>query len=478
MKYLSLGLFVDDVTRSLQQQDRSFTVLDITDPAAETRLEGHFQSRFHPSLVETFDRETIVKLLKAAKESPHIDEVFLGYLAMDHRVYVALIDLFKTERQWKRLSVQGCVDHVAEVCVALIATSCHVESLCLYYNELDYSGFSSLAMALALNPSKLVSLEVKDYLSHDAASALSSGLEKNSTLKNLNLSGCRFQDGAISQLVPGLSRNRHLQSIQWQQCHIQDGDVATILSSLRDHPKISGIDLDCNFCHSNSFEVLASMLENNYTVNLTSLSVGHQHFLNDNSNSFQLDVSSLAKVMCTNTSLRMLSLSRNIINHDDIVSLMMDVKVSSHLEDLRLKSCNITDESVSYILKNIPTSLKYLNIGDNPFGNETTQALLLDVVKSNQLLERLIIDKQRIGCWREVDYYIRMNIAGRRILSCSSDDDDDAVPKSLWSLIFHRINNQLSWERYDDTTTNDATAIGYAEDAIYFFLINSGLFWR
>jgi hypothetical protein len=37
MKYSSVNEFVEDATRSMERQDKTFTVLDITDPLAENQ---------------------------------------------------------------------------------------------------------------------------------------------------------------------------------------------------------------------------------------------------------------------------------------------------------------------------------------------------------------------------------------------------------------------------------------------------------
>ena len=43
--------FVEDATRLMERQDKSFIVLDITDPLAENQLVGE-ESRFDPSVQE------------------------------------------------------------------------------------------------------------------------------------------------------------------------------------------------------------------------------------------------------------------------------------------------------------------------------------------------------------------------------------------------------------------------------------------
>jgi hypothetical protein len=109
---------------------RTFTVLDITDPLAENQLLGE-ESRFDPSVEESFDAKGIVKLSTFAKKSPHGYDLFLGYTDIDHITSLLLLELFQEDRKWKRLALQGCTSRISETCVVLLVTRGNVESLCL-----------------------------------------------------------------------------------------------------------------------------------------------------------------------------------------------------------------------------------------------------------------------------------------------------------------------------------------------------------
>jgi hypothetical protein len=186
MKYSSVNEFVEDATWSLERQDESFTVLDITDPQEEYQLLDE-ESRFGPSVEESFDAKSIVELLTSAKKSPHEKDLFLGYTDIYHRTSLLLLELFHEDRKWKRLALQGCVGRISETCVVLLVTLGNVESLCLYHNEMEYGLFASLGIILASNLKYLTTLELEAYLFVEGVETLSQGWSKSITLRHLDL---------------------------------------------------------------------------------------------------------------------------------------------------------------------------------------------------------------------------------------------------------------------------------------------------
>lgn len=163
MNFYSVNEFVEDATRSMERQDGTCTVLDITDPLAENQLLD-LESRFNPSVDESFDAKSIVKLLTFAKKSPHVNDLVLGHTGIDLRASLLLLELFQDDRKWKRLALQGCTSRIAETCVVLLVARGNVETLCLYQNEMDYGRFASLGIILATNQKNSTTLDLEAYL--------------------------------------------------------------------------------------------------------------------------------------------------------------------------------------------------------------------------------------------------------------------------------------------------------------------------
>jgi hypothetical protein len=461
MKYLSIRNFVKDVIASIERDDPDFTLLDITDPANETRLES-LDGRFHHSVSESFDDDTVVMLLEKAKNSSYINEVFLGYVDLGHSVSMALLDLFQDGRTWKRLTIQGCPDQVAEISVALLVSRGNVESLCLYQNDLEYSGFSSLGLILASNPEIFSTLDVEDLFCVDSAKALSAGLKRNTNLKALDLHECRFESGAMDELVLGIRQNNSLCHLDLSSCVLLDDEVACLLRALPEHHPLRELNLDSNFCGSEACDALASLIQSDRAPSLSSISLENQ-----NTYSRRLDVclgiGVLGGVLATNTSLKTLKLSYNRIDDMEFAFFMLGVHESC-LENLDLGQCGITDTMATTILSNLPQTLKTLDMSQNDFGNDTTRAVLLETAKAHDRLEVLELDKGVDG-WSEIDYLIRLNAAGRRI--CSSQK---MVPCALWTLILRRIIKK-DWKYYDEFGE------GFCEDAL-FYILNTAMVSR
>jgi hypothetical protein len=460
MKYFSLNDFIENVISSLERKEKDFTSLDITDPLSESRLEGE-ESRFSPFVIDSFNPVQIEWMLHAAKDSPHVDELFLGYIDIDHRVSLALIGLFQGDRTWQRLALQGCSGQVSEICVAIMVSQSNVESLCLYHNELEYSGFCSLSMILASNPSKLTTLDLEEFICWDSAQALALALRRNTTLQVLDLHLCGFDDQAPEYFAFGLLKNRHLTKLQLAKCNLGDAGATRIIRALVDHPSISQVYLDCNFCHSYAFQAIARMLQSNRTPKLSLLSLDHQNAFDERVD-IEIQISPIAEALHTNTTLKELSLANNSIDFSDLVRLALGVKESA-LESLNLSSCGISDEGASAVLINIPQSLKRLDLSDNPIGSEACQALLLRVANTQQQLESLHVDRD-LDCWNELNCTIRRNVWSRRILSSSA-----LVPLSLWGLILESIN-RIERKRY-----NDDEGLGFCEDSIFYMLKASAI---
>jgi hypothetical protein len=206
MQFSTLGDFIQDVTDRMESGDSGFRTLDITNPVAENHLEGE-NSRFTNDIDESLENEMVIQLLETARNKGHvIDDIFLGFFQIDHEISLALVKLFQDERRvWKRLAIQRCPGRVLESSLAIAATRGNLESLSLYQNNLGYTGFSSLAMILACNPSKLVKLDLEDYISPHPAEALAAGIKANTTLRNLDLHDCRFDRDALEHIALGIA---------------------------------------------------------------------------------------------------------------------------------------------------------------------------------------------------------------------------------------------------------------------------------
>ncbi len=456
MKFSTLDDFIQDAMERMERADETFLTLDITNPVAENHLEGE-DSRFSDDIDESLENEMVIQLLETACNTGHlVNDLFLGFFQIDHEISLALVQLFNDEkRMWKRLAIQRCPGRVLEACLSLVATRDNLQSLCLYQNNLGYTGFSSLAMILASNPAELKTLNLEDYISPNSADALAAGLKVNTTLQILDLRDCRFDRDALEYIAMGVSQHPCLRDLLLSNCQLTDMNAAFILNTLVDHSSLCQIDLGLNYCCVKSMKALASAIRDDRMPKLESVSLEHQCSRLDPRLALPLPVGILGGALESNTILKDLSLSNNFLHPTELDFLMLGVK-ESRLEKLHMARCGITDEGVSGLLSRLPSTITMLDLTENLFASEESHSALINSVGYHQQMEMLKIDRD-LECWRDVCYQARLNRGGRRILSSSK-----ALPVSLWPLILERIN-KTDWTEYDTAGEGE----GFCEDVIF-----------
>lgn len=456
IKFSTLDDFLQDAIERMERADESFRTLDITNPVAENHLEGE-ESRFSDDIEESLENEMVIQLLETARHAgPLVNDLFLGFFQIDHEISLAIVRLFNDEtRTWKRLAIQRCPGRVLEACLSLVATRGNLESLCLYQNNLGYTGFSSLAMILASNPAKLTTLNVEDYISPNSADALAAGLKANTTLQILDLRDCRFDRDALEYIAIGISQHPSLRDLLLSNCQLTDVNAAFILNTLVDHSSLSQIDMGLNYCCVKSMKALASAIQHDRMPKLKSISIEQQCTRLDPRLALPLPVGILGGALESSTILKDLSLSNNYLHPAELDLLMLGVK-ESQLEKLHMARCGISDEELWSLLSKLPDTIKVLDLTENLFASEESNHALLESVEQHQRLEILKIDRD-LDCWRHVCYQTRLNRGGRRILTGTN-----IVPVALWPHILERIN-QIDWSEYD--TFGDRK--GFCEDVIF-----------
>lgn len=456
MKFSNLDEFIQDAIHRMESGDDSFRTLDITNPVAENHLEGR-NSRFTNNLDESLENEMIIQLLETARTKGHlVNDLFLGFFQIDHDVGMALVQLFQDEKRlWKRLALQRCPGRVLESSIAIAATRGNLESLSLYQNNLGYTGFSSLAMILASNPSKLVKLDLEDYISPSSAEALAAGLRTNTSLRLLDLHDCRFDRDALEHIAKGVAHHPGLRHLQLSDCQLTDMNAAVMINTLLDHPSLTHIFLGFNYCFVKTLKALAAAIRDNRMPQLEFFSLIHQCTRLDPRLALPLPIGILGGSLETNTVLQAMSLSNNFLHPVELDFFMQGVK-ESRLECLSLARCGIADEGLRIVLSNLPNTITRLDLTENLFASEESQSYLLNAIAFHQQLETLEIDTD-LECCSDVCYQARLNRGGRRILS-----SEKAVPTALWSLILERVD-RLDWSSYDKTGEGK----GFREDVVF-----------
>ncbi|XP_076137945.1 NACHT, LRR and PYD domains-containing protein 3-like isoform X2 [Alosa pseudoharengus] len=326
----------------------------------ETLLPGQwktktFQLKVSEEQLAEFDLQKYIK-------TPEEDQTEL--LSPDEVLQKVLLAV--TSALLKECGLSG--DSCKEISSALQSEKSLLRDLDLSHNPLKDSGVELLSAGLKHTNCRLEKLSLEDCgLSGDSCKEISSALQsENSLLRDLDLSDNPLEDSGTELLSAGLKHtNCRLDILRLDNCNLTDKSCSYLASALKtsrssnirvlhlSENKLldSGVELLCSaLCHQNC------KLEELWLVECN---------LADKSCSY------LASALKTSHSsnLRVLDLSYNKLL-DSGVELLCSALCHQNckLEELWLYSCDLTDESCSYLasaLKSPSSNLRQLDLGYN-----------------------------------------------------------------------------------------------------------------
>ena len=375
-------------------------------------------------------------LLKAAKQNPHLKRLEFCYVSrLDNPIMRgALIDLMKSSsspnisnscdsgqevgprspapppRRWDRILIDECGGISYEFMNDILKQS-NITSLHLTHNMLSSRCISVLGRVLQTPPlsASLNELRLTEVMTPSSMSFLANGLEGNTTLATLDITGSIFANKTVTttNLATGLKRNSGLRTLNISRCDLEDENVAELVRSLVQHTNLVWLDLSNNLCGIESCKALAALLRN------------------DNCGKSQL--SGLTLTSCGVDDIGATELIESLRANTSLMTL--------HLSENKISDCGISD--FANILQELKT-LKTLWLTENEFGDQGAEQLLT-AMKKNAEMEQLAIDRH-LQYFDEIQFYTTLNKAGRRLLGTKPN----SVPLSLWSLVLDRCQRVIS----------------------------------
>ena len=117
----------------------------------------------------------------------------------------------------------------------------------------------------------LALLELRDcHISSEGAVELATALYKNTTLRELHLSGNPIE-GGVTALATMLAQNKSLTQLELEDCHISRQGTGELAAALCKNSTLQRLNLDCNPIGAEGASSMSDMLQHN--TSLTGLHV-------------------------------------------------------------------------------------------------------------------------------------------------------------------------------------------------------------
>lgn len=350
-----------------------------------------------------FENRRMKRLAEALKANKTVEVFILRNVPIGKKGCKFLKDVLMANEGLKTLVLEDTRGDGTSMAVEVAkGLECNktIEVLHLKANGITSEGCGALGRMLSSNR---VIREIRlchNHIDRDAALAFGLGLEENTALETLDLSGNNMNDSCIKAICKGLNR----------------------------HPSLCFLCFDFNNFGIKGVEAIATMLKSNSVLRNLHLFGNHID---------EIGGRSLADALTHNRSLRTLILSFNDLGDVGASHLAEALQYNETLRKLWLPANHLGNEGIRAFAKFLPSmkGLKQLNVGDY-FDNEGARALRESIKINTELevlyMESVLFDDEAME--RDVDFYIRLNRAGRRLFRQVD------FPMSLWPGVLSRAD--------------------------------------
>ena len=339
----------------------------------------------------------------------------------DHgvRTLIKYLACGKCDGTWKfGLRLNNICEEGAASIAKVLQNSSIMNSLDLLGNPIGAGGLQSLAEALITNTSLVelnlyqCSLEITD----ENGPIVTEMLQRNTTLRNLDLTDTWILDTSIVYIANGLEKNTALKSLNMNGISAVGGKA--LASAIATNASLPLVELELDghdMIREDNKQAFIDMLQQNTSIKTLSLSYTNisvpflAEALQSNYTLKELElcncelmldmVKDVSRMLTVNRSLTTLDISNNPIGDDGVTHLAKALKHNITLEKLDISHCrNITDATpLAEALKQNQTleelEMNQCDIADIDAG----VAPLAETLKQNKTLKRLNIGHCRIA---------------------------------------------------------------------------------
>ncbi|KAL5506170.1 hypothetical protein EMCRGX_G007757 [Ephydatia muelleri] len=274
--------------------------------------------------------------------------------------------------------------------------------------ELQPEGLEEVMEGVEVN-TKLETLSLSEnIIDNKRASYLGMMLKGNTTLKELDLSGCELQPEGLEEVIKGFDVNTKLETLDLSENIIENKSASCLGMMLKENNTLKELNLQHCGLQPEGFEEVLKGVEVNTKFETLNLSVN----IIDNKRALCLGMmlkgntalkklnlrkcglqpeglEEVIKVVQGNTKLETLNLSENIIDNKRASYLAHALKHNTTLSELWLWGCSLRDEAICELCGGLKwCRLKILGLVENPLRDQGAKGLA-DVLKDHPTLEEL-----------------------------------------------------------------------------------------
>ncbi|CAG8732576.1 11940_t:CDS:2, partial [Gigaspora rosea] len=355
------------------------------------KLVGAFEANTtlaHLNLESTeIDPKVVVDLANVLKNDKHLIDLNLSHNKLSREAGEALAKTLEINNTLKILNLcNNNIDtHVGKAIAIALKNNKALVDLDLSYNKnFDTKVIKILSESLEYNSNNLEHLNLSFInLEFQAGIFLAKSLEKNHTLKKLNLSSTNI--GSVS--VEHLNSKRSLTGLNFKDDLVDCVTAKHLETALKENKTLTDLDVTLTSINLESTRIgsktvidMAQGLKHD-TISLNDLNLSY--------NDIDLEeIKVLVEALKTNTTLKSLDLSHIFINLDTGKALAKSLEKNKTLENLSLVHCNISYEVIKALMHN--KTLTQLDLSNNNLSFDA-QLILAKVLKANNMINSLNI---------------------------------------------------------------------------------------
>lgn len=357
-----------------------------------------------------------MRIARFIRHTPHLTKLEIPYsTSTGDRLLIAVLTELRTNKSLLHLNLRGSSysEYSFSLLLMAVAENTTLEKLDLQGSDFSYHNRAQRFMQAIIDNEATKLQRIEFPLMRGAVLWTAQMLEYNRSLTTVDLSGTPLSS-YVAILKIALERNTTLRHLNLRQTTLSDRDLVDVLEPLWTNTTLTSLNISNNpGLGAESAKNIGELLFQNNTLEELDLSqlsgMGKDKLasrlakaLISNSSVHVLDLSDsytsgsgiaeLSETLSVNHGLKSLNLSNNAsIDDSAVTTLVKGLKANFGLHTLILDNCKFGDTAVKAMLpwlKTTRTLTKRFSISSNKI-SEATHALLWEAIRSNPALKKL-----------------------------------------------------------------------------------------